>query len=345
MKRRRIEFGILGASFFVAASGAAADPVADFYRGKTITLNIGFSAGGGFDLYARTVARFMGRYIPGRPQIVPEQMPGGGSFRAAQYMAFAAPQDGSELATIAQSVPLEQAFHDPGVNFDSRKFGWIGNPVNGVSAVLVWSATGIHTLDDAKKRVVTVGSDGNNVTSQYPLALNALLGTKFKIILGYPGGADINLAMERGEVDGEGQSEWSSLKATESPWVREKKVNLLVQVGLTKNSEMSAYMGHDVPLMTDLATNADDRRALELLSSGEGFGRPLLTTPNVPPDRLAALRAAFDATMKDPEFLAEAKAIKLDVSPLPGAELQTITDRIVTTPQPIVQKLKSIIHD
>jgi tripartite-type tricarboxylate transporter receptor subunit TctC len=332
-------------SALLTVSGrAAADPVADFYHGKIITLNIGFSAGGGFDVYARTVARFMSRHIPGRPQIVPQQMPGAGSFRAAQYMAAAAPQDGTELATIAQSVPLEQALHDPGVNFDARNFGWVGNPVNGVSAVLVWSATGIRTLDDAKKRQVTIGSDGNNVTSQYPMALNAVFGTKFQIVLGYPGGSDINLAMERGEVDGEGQSEWSSLQATEPGWLRDKKINLLVQIGLTKNPEMSAYMGSDVPLMTDLARTDEDRRLLELLSSGEVYGRPLLTTPGVPPERLAALRTAFDATMKDPDFLAEAKRIGLEVSPLPGMELQKVTDRIVTTPQPIVQKLSSIIR-
>jgi hypothetical protein len=150
--------------------------------------------------------------------------------------------------------------------------------------------------------------------------------------------------MERREVDGEGQSEWSSLKSTESAWIRDKKVNLLVQIGLAKNPEISAYMGQDVPLLTDLARNADDRRALELLSSGEAYGRPLLTTPNVPPDRLNALRAAFDATMNDPSFLAEAKKIGLDVMPLAGTELQKITERIVTTPQPIAEKLKSMIQ-
>lgn len=323
---------------------AAADPVADFYRGKIITLNIGFSAGGGFDIYARTVARFMSRHIPGEPQIVPQQMPGAGSFRAAQYMAAAAAQDGTQLATIAQSVPLEQAFHDPAVNFDTRKFGWIGNPVNGISAVVVWSATGVRTLEDAKKRQITIGSDGNNVTSQYPMALNAIFDTKFKIILGYPGGSDINLAMERGEIDGEGQDEWSSLKATEFGWLRDKKVNLLVQIGLTKNPEISAYMGRDVPLMTDLATNEDDRHLLELLSSGEFYGRPLLTTPNVPPERLAALRAAFDTTMKDEDFLVEAKKTGLEINPSAGMDLQQITERIVTTPRPIVEKLHAMIE-
>lgn len=339
--RRRLAIVI---TLLLSAGGAAADPVADFYHGKVITLNIGFSPGGGFDVYARTVAQYMSRHIPGQPRIVPQQMPGAGSFRAAQYMSAGAPQDGTQLATIAQSVPLEQAFHDPGINFDSRKFGWIGNPVNGLSAIIVWSATGIRTLDDATQRQVAIGSDGNNVTSQYPMALNAMFGTKFKIILGYPGGNDISFAMERREVDGEGQSEWSSLKATEPGWLRSRKINLLVQIGLTKNPEISAYMGHDVPLLTDLARTADDRRVLELLSSGEAYGRPLLTTPNVPADRLAALRAAFDATMKDPDFLAEAKKTGLEVEPLAGVELQNITERIVTTPRPIVEKLKSMIQ-
>jgi tripartite-type tricarboxylate transporter receptor subunit TctC len=322
---------------------AMSDSVAEFYRGKVITLNIGFSAGGGFDLYARTIANFMGRHIPGGPKIVPIQMPGAGSFRAAQFMSAGAPQDGTEIATIAQSVPLEQAFKAPGINFDARTFGWIGNPVSGVSTLLTWRASGIGTISEAQTRQVTIGSDGANVTSQYPLALNAMVGTKFKIVLGYPGGADINLAMERGEIDGEGQSEWSTLKSQESAWLRDRKVNLLVQIGLRKDPEISAYMRRDVPLMADLAKSADDRRALELLSSGEGYGRLIITTPHTPPARLAALRAAFDATMKDPEFLKSAKRLNMDVSPVGGEELQALTDRVLAAPPSIVQRLKMIV--
>jgi len=326
-----------------SCGGASADPVADFYRGKVVNVNIGFSAGGGFDLYARTVARYLSRYIPGHPTIIPRQMPGAGSVRAAQYLYAVAPQDGTQIATIAQSLPLQQAFGDVST-FDLRRFNWIGNPINGVSTVGVWAASGITTLDQAKTRQVTIGATGYNVTMQYPLALNAIAGTRFKVVLGYPGGHDIELAMERGELDGMGQISWASLTSARREWLKEKQINLLVQIGQHKNPKVDAYMGHEVPLLSDLGHDDNERRMLELLSSGEVVGRPLMTTPNVPPERVAALRAAFDATMRDPEFLAQAKQMGLDVDPIGGAELQRIVERIVSSPLSVVKKLRSIVE-
>lgn len=328
----------------LTALPATADPVADFYRGKTISLVIGYSAGGGFDLYARAVGRHIGRHIPGNPVLVPRNMPGAGSVAAALFMAGSAPADGTAIATVAQSMALQQAMGDPSIRFDLKRFNWIGNPINGVSTIATWRASGIHTIEQAQSRDVSIGATGINVTMQYPQVLNSLVGTRFKVVIGYPGGADIALAMERGEVDGQGQLSWASIKSGHPSWLHDSKLDLLVQIGLAKLPEISAYMGRDVPLMTELAANDDDRRILELISSGEVIGRPLFTTPDVPAERLAALRKAFDETMRDPAFLADAAKESLDIDPLDGAQLQQVVARIVSTPKPIVDRLVTAIQ-
>ncbi len=327
----------------ISAGAANAQTTADFYAGKTIIVNIGFSAGGGFDLYARTVTRFMARHIPGTPKVIARQMPGGGSFRAAQFMASAAPQDGTQLATFGQSIPLQQAMQDPNATFDVRKFYWIGNPINGVSTIGIWAETGVRTLEDARKRELTVGATGPNVTMQYPLAVNELFGTKFKVIHGYPGGSDIDLAMERGEVDGKGQFSWSTLKSTKRDWLRDKKVSLILQLGARKAPEISEYMGYDVPLASEIAKNEDDRMVIELLTSGEVIGRPLVTTPGVPMDRVTVLRRAFDAAMTDPEFLAEAEKVGLELNPINGEELQAAVERILAAKPSAIERLQAIL--
>ena len=340
----RNQTNMIAAAAILAApcAPALADPVSDFYAGKTISVNIGFSAGGGFDLYARTVTRHMMRHVPGAPKVVARQMPGGGSFRAAQFMASAAPQDGTQLATVGQSIPLQQAMGDPNATFDVRKFAWIGNPINGVSTIGFWSDSGVRTLDDARRREHTVGATGHNVTMQYPLAMNELFGTKFKVILGYPGGSDIELAMERGEVDGKGQFSWSTLKSTKRDWLRDRKVNLIIQLGARKEPEVSAYMGYDVPLASDLAKTEEDRMVVDLLTSGEVVGRPLFTTPGVPHERVNALRRAFDATMKDADFLAEGERIGLEIDPINGEDLQAAVERILSAKPAAVERLQAI---
>jgi hypothetical protein len=330
------------ATALISAGAANAQTTADFYAGKVISVNIGFSAGGGFDLYARTVTRHMARHIPGTPKVVARQMPGGGSFRAAQFMASAAPQDGTQLATFGQSIPLQQAMQDPNATFDVRKFYWIGNPINGVSTIGIWADTGVRTLEDARKRELTIGATGPNVTMQYPLAVNELFGTKFKVVHGYPGGSDIDLAMERGEVDGKGQFSWSTLKSTRRDWLRDKKVSLILQLGARKAPEISEYMGYDVPLASEIAKNEDDRMVIELLTSGEVIGRPLVTTPGVPMDRVTALRRAFDAAMKDAEFLVEAEKVGLELNPITGEELQAAVERILAAKPSAIERLQAI---
>ena len=267
--------------------------VEDFYRGKKIDLIIGYSPGGTYDLYARLVARHLGNYIPGKPLIVPRNMPGAGSRAAANWVYNVAPKDGTVLATADQSLSLQQAVGDKRIKFDTTNFIYIGNPNVENNTTATWHTSGIKTIEDAKKREVTVGATGGSTSSQYPKAMNALLGTKFKIVLGYPGGNDINLAMERGEVDVRGSNSWASWKATRPDWLAEKKIIILVQIGLAKAADLP-----DVPLLMDLGTNDEDRELLRLLSASTAIGRPLFTTPDVPAERVAALRKAFDAMMQ-----------------------------------------------
>ena len=320
---------------------AAADEVSDFYRGKTISLYIGFSQGGGYDAFGRLVARFIGNHIPGAPSIIPRQMPGAGSLTATNYIYNIAPRDGTALATADQALPENQLVGDPAVKFDADNFAWIGNPNADVNIVITWSGTGVKTLEDAKRREVTMGATGPapNTSALYPSLMNRLLGTKFKIITGYPGGADINLAMQRGELDGRGSDAWTSLKARKPDWLRDGKVNILVQIGLAKAKDLP-----DPPLLMDLAKNAEDRTLLKLISATTAIGRPVFSTPGVPAVRVAALRRAFDEMMVDPQFIAEAHKERLDLNPVAGAEVQKIVADMLATPKPIAARLKAIFE-
>lgn len=318
---------------------AHADPVADFYRGKKIDLIIGYSSGGTYDLYARLVGRHIGPHIPGNPQIVPRNMPGAGSRTATLWVANVAPKDGTILATSDQSLAVAQAMGDKQLPLDTTKLVYIGNPNSENNTTATWHTAGIRSVEDAKKREVTMGATGGSTSSQYPRVMNALLGTRFKIILGYPGGNDINLAMERGEVDGRGSNSWAAWKATRSDWLRDKKIDILVQIGLEKASDLP-----DVPLLIDLATNEEDRTLLRLFSVSSVIGRPLFTTPGAPGDRVEALRAAFMATMKDPRFLADAKAGNFVIDAVSGADLQKLIADVVATPAHIGRRAAKIIE-
>ncbi len=316
---------------------ARADGVADFYRGKTITLYIGTTAGGGYDVYARFVARFMAAHIPGKPLIVPRNMPGAGSRTAAGYVANVVPKDGLSLEASEQALALEQALGDESMQFDTSKFNWIGSPDSDNKVVVTWHTSRIATVDDAKLQDVPMGATSDTTSSQYLRAMNALIGTRFKVIHGYPGGNEVNLAMEKGEVAGRGSSSWATWKAR-ADVLRDKKINVLVQVGLKKAEELP-----QVPLLMDLAANTDDRAMLRLLSAPAAIGHPLITSPGVPPERVQALREAFDATMKDPAFLEEARRVKLEIDPVSGAGLANIAAEILAAPKPVRDRLASII--
>ena len=330
---------LTGAAVFgVAAIGAAqAQSVEEFYKGKTISMVIGYSPGGGYDTYARLVARFMGDHIPGKPQIVPRNMPGASSRVAAAFVYNVAPKDGTTLATGDQSLSVAQVMGEK-LQFDTTKFIYIGNPSAENNTTVTWHTSPVKTIDDAKKIEVPLGATGGSTSSQYPRAMNAVLGTKFKVILGYPGGNDINLAMERGEVAGRGSNSWASWKATRPEWLKEKKINILVQIGLTKAPDLQ-----NVPLLHDLAANPEDRAVLRLLSAPSVIGRPIFGPPGVPAERVKALRQAFDATMKDPAFIAELEKAQLELEPVSGEELERLVNEIAATPKPVADRLAEII--
>lgn len=334
-KSARLAAGIVAA----APSLALADPAVEaFYRGKTVSLIIGYSPGGGYDVYARLVARYLGNHIPGKPSVVPRNMPGASSRSATAYIYNVAPKDGTTLGTGDQSFAVQQAMGEK-FQFDISKFIFIGNPLVENNTVAVWHTHGIRSIEDARRQEVSMGATGGSASSQYPRVMNAVLGTRFKVVLGYPGGNEINLAMERGEVAGRGSNNWASWKGTRADWLRDKKIHILVQVGLRKAPDL------DAPLLMDLATSDEDRAMLRLLSSPSNVGRPIFTTPDVPADRVKALRSAFMATMKDPDLLTEAKKTGLDLDPISGDELQTVINDILATPPHIAKRLAAVLAE
>jgi tripartite-type tricarboxylate transporter receptor subunit TctC len=332
--------GIFLALIGLASSTVAADPIADFYRGKSITMVIATAPGGDYDLRARLISRHMARHIPGNPTIVPRNMPGSVGIQAMNYMANVAPKDGTAIHAIMQNMSTHQALGGPGVEFDTRKFFWIGNTTDTPNVINSWHTTGIRTIQDVMTQELVVGAPGQATNSvYYPKALNELVGTKFKIVSGYPGGNQVNLAMERGEVGGRGSNSWASWKATKPDWLREKKIFILVQVALKRNPELA-----DVPTMIELAKSDEDKAVMTFLSADVPIARSYVTTPGVPKERVEALRRAFDATMKDPDFVAEANKLNMDMSPSTGEEAQRYSDLIANTPANVLARAKAIIE-
>ncbi len=326
----------LAAALIAPLPALAADSPQDFYKGRAMKIVIGFDAGGGYDSYARIAGRHLANHIPGRPNIVPQNMPGAGSRRAASFVANIAPRDGSVIGAIDQSLPLRQAMGEKGFDLDMRELLWIGNLVTGTNVVLVWHTAGVRTIEEARAREITIGATGSS-SNWYPRAMNALVGTKFRIILGYQGGSQINLAMERGEVAGRTNT-WASLKALNGDWLRDRKINVIAQIGLAREKELP-----DVPLLMDLARNPQDRQLLKLLSTPAAMGRPVVSTPAVPADRARALRAAFDAMVTDKGFLAEAARLNLEINAMNGAEMEAIVTDAVSTPAAEVKRLADLI--
>jgi tripartite-type tricarboxylate transporter receptor subunit TctC len=331
------------ATAVLAAAGAPAhaDAVSDFYKGKQITLVVSTGAGGTYDTVARQMSRYMPKHIPGEPTIVVKQMPGAGHVLATNFMYNQAPKDGTHIATIGNSIPLHQVLDGKGARYEANKFNWLGT--TGISNLLTvaWAGSGVKSIQDVMEREVTAGSTGaGSGTSLYPTVMNKVVGTKFKIVAGYQRATEIDLAMERGEMDVRSGFSYGSL-ATEHPdWLSEKKVVVLVQVGGVREPDFP-----NVPLMSDLAKTDEQRQILSLISSTVALGRPYLTTPEVPADRLAALRKAFMDTLADKEFLAEAKRLNFDLRPADAAAVTKIVSDVVNTPPDIIAKTKEVIGD
>ena len=326
-----------------AASAAAS--VADFYKGKKIAVVIGYTAGGGYDLYSRAMARHMGKHIPGNPVLVPQNMEGAGSRVAANWLYNVAPKDGTAIGMVGENTPLDQALRAEGIQFDAAKFNWIGNAIADNNVTYVSATTGLASMDDVLKKggLICGGTGASSPSILQPTILNNLLNANIKIITGYPGGNDVNLAIERGEVNCRGSNSWSSTKATLSRLLEAKALNMLVQFGVNKNPEIGQYQGRDVPLVAELAKSDEDRAALGLLTSGSGLGRSFLAPPGLPADRVAALRAAFQATMADKDFLEEAKKAKMDINVLSGEAVQKVAaDTVAATPK-IVARSKELV--
>ncbi|HSR54662.1 MAG TPA: hypothetical protein VLN73_00370 [Alphaproteobacteria bacterium] len=339
MKLQRHVLGIVGsAALALAATDASAQSVADFYKGKTVTIYIGYSPGGGYDAYARTIARHMGRHIPGNPSFTPKNRPGAGSLLLTNELYNRHPQDGTAISMIGRGMPMEALFGNKQARFDPTKINWIGSTNNEVSLCVTWHETGIDTLEKFRSQKITVGGTGPGAdTDIFPKVLNNVVGTNLNLVTGYPGGNNINLAMEKGEVEGRCGWSWSSVKSTRPGWLKEGKVNLILQMSTSKHPELTK---RGVPFVMDLAKTERDRKILTLVYARQAMGRPLATGPGVPEDRVAALRAAFDATMKDEKFLADIRKQKLELAPLSGKEIQELVVDIMTTPPEVVQAAK-----
>lgn len=322
-------------------SAASAQNSPPFYQGKQIELDINSSVGGGYDLYARLLARHMGKHIAGDPTIVPKNMVGASGLRLANWLASAAPRDGTVIGAVSRATAFEPLLGNKAAQYDGTKFVFIGSGNDEVSVCVTWHTSGVATFADALKREVTVGASGGigDDTYQFPALLDRMFGAKFKIVRGYPGGNEINLAMERGEVQGRCAIPWSTVKATRRDWIDDKKANFLMQFSLAKHPDLP-----NVPLVTELAKNDQQRKILKLIFGRQVMGRPFALPPGVPKARVAELRKAFDETMVDKDYLADAAKMKLEVKPVTGERIEQLIDDIYQTASPaIVHEANEII--
>jgi len=311
----------------------------EFLKGKTVSLYIGFTPGGSYDYFGRVAARHMSRHIPGEPTIVARSMPGAGSLQAANFLYSQAPKDGTAWGIVSQTLALEEVLGNPAVRYKAAEFSWIGRLTSIVEVYYVWKTSKATSIEDARLYEIPMAGTGPGSPSEgYPLLLNAFANTKFKIISGYTGSTQGMLAMERGEVDG-GLTSWNTLRRTKQDWIRNHDVNILVQFVSERYPQLRG-----VPTLLDMATTPDARRALAFYVSGAEMGRSLLVPPGIPPDRVAVLRAAFDATMKDPEFIAEVERSGQEFQPGSGAQVEQLVKDVSSVPSEIVGRVKTILR-
>ena len=325
-----------GLALFAGVVGFSvrAETVEEFYRGRRITMYIGSSSAGGTDVYGRIVANFMGAHLPGNPQFVVSNVPGATGLVLANQLANTLPKDGTAIASIDRYLPIQAILGNPAVKFDPRTLNWIGSTNVDVSTCVVWHTSGVTTLQEFISRDLAIGS-----TAVYtPNILNRMFGAHLKLIAGYPGGNDINLAMERGELQGRCHWSWSSIISGQADWIRDKKIKVIVQFTGKKHADMP-----DVPLITELARTDRDREIMAMILSAQEMARPFVAPPGIPPERIAALRNAFDATLNDPAFLRVAKAQDLELQPVTGIYIQDLVDRLSQTPADVVKAFSDIV--
>ncbi len=329
---------ILGGLAF--ATGPARAQTAEPFSGRTLQMVIGVSPGGGYDLWGRVVSRHLGGFLSGKPAIAPQNMPGAGSLTALNYLYNVAPRDGTALGIVARDAPLAPLQGAGGPRFDATKLSWIGTPALETNVCVGWHGARVKNVRDLRTMEMVLGTVGPGTGSHsYPKALASLLGFKFRLVPGFPGSADVFLAMERGEVDGFCES-LDSVTGKRPDWIRSGKVNVLFQAGAEKHPDLP-----EAPLVLDLASMPEERAAIEFLYAGQGIGRPFIAPPGLPPERLALLRDAFDAMLKDPDFQADAKKQGLDLQPRSGADLEVFVKKIHATPKDIVARVGALVSE
>jgi tripartite-type tricarboxylate transporter receptor subunit TctC len=313
---------------------ASAQSVESFYKGKNITVFIGYAPGGLYDITARLLSRHMNRHIPGEPNMVPQNMPAAGSIKAILHLYTVAPKDGTALATFARSYAIDPLFNEMAEKYDPTKFNPIGSTSPEVSVAVTWYTSPVKTFDDLFTREVTTGSTGmNDDTGRFALMMKKLTGAKIKIVTGYPGGNDVTMAMEKEEVEARFGWSWGSIKVRSRDWLEQKKINIILQMAVKKAPDLP-----NTPFIMDYAKTDLDKKALELLFTPQVAAWPLIAPPGVPADRLAALRKAFMDTMTDPKFVAEANKLHVEIEPMTGEEMSANVKRILTFPKEVVAR-------
>ena len=316
-----------------------ADAVEDFYKGKQISLLVGSGAGGGYDAYARVFAKHASKYIPGNPAIVVKNMPAAGGMAAANTLFSNAEKDGLTIAAHTNGIAMDPLFGNAGARFDGTKFAWLGSMGKLQNICATWYTSKVKTIEQARQTEVTVaGAGATSNTVIVPKIMNALIGTRFKVIAGYEPGQGDTIAIENGEVEGSCGLSWSTIKASRFPWIRDNKLNVLVQMAFDKLPDLP-----NVPSALDLVTDPQNKQVLELILIRQEMGRPFAAPPGTPADRVAALRKAFDATMKDPEFLADAQRAQLEIEPLTGADIDHLLAKAYGAPKPIVERAADLV--
>jgi tripartite-type tricarboxylate transporter receptor subunit TctC len=339
MTIRRIT-GLLLLAAGLSPATASAQSVDEFYKGRQINMLIGGGAGGGYDVYYRALARHLTKHIPGRPSIIPRNQPAASGLAAAAALYTTADKDGSTIAAFPNNIPMDPLFGNPGARYDALKLGWIGSIGKLQNVCATWHTSPIKSIQQAQQReVIVAAAAAPTNTAIMPKVLNALLGTKFKPIIGYDPGAGLTMAIERQEAEGICGLSWSTMKASRPHWIREKLLNVIVQMGLEKLPDLP-----DVPAALDLVSDAEKKQILTLILLRQEPGRPVAAPPGVPADRLAALRDAFDATMKDLEFIAEAEKLQMEIEPLTAAQIDKLLAAAYATPKPIVQQAGELLE-
>jgi tripartite-type tricarboxylate transporter receptor subunit TctC len=331
----RVSFVAAALAAFAGTPASAQTPE-QFYAGKTIDFVIGYPPGGSNDTLGRLVARHLGKHIPGKPNLVPKNMPGAGSFLAVNTIFNVSPKDGTVIGIGAPTMPLDEKLGTQGVRFKTAEMNWVGRIDSLINIVFLWKTSPVKTFADAQAIQSTLSGTGvGSTVSIYPTVMNNVFGTKFKLIMGYKGSNEAMLAVERGEVEGHSTS-WTAVKVAHPDWIRDKAISILVQFSLTRHAELA-----DIPTAVDLARNDEERAILSAIMNAAEVGTAFFTTPGIPADRLTALRRAFDAAMKDPELLADAQKLKVGVSPMAGEDLQKLVAEVSNLSPVLLEKVRA----